>query len=135
LGLFARVETLPLLPVFRFLLGYYSKIIVRGKFGKLNSTHAGNHILHRPLAPQNIEKLQARGTDMGTVCYRIRGLPAAEVYEKLGIDKVGMVGRMAQKNLLKIERFVDLVTFEPSLVKILFKRMRSIPRPRHRFLK
>jgi hypothetical protein len=42
----------------------------------MNSTNTGNHILHRPLTPQDVEKLR--------------------------INKVGMICRAAQKDFLKI---------------------------------
>ncbi len=65
--------------------------MVNGKFSKLNGPDTGNHIFYRPLTPQDIEKLQARGTNVCAVGDRIRDLAAIEVIEKLGIDEVGMI--------------------------------------------
>ena len=57
--------------------------MVHGEFSKLNSANTGDHILHRPLAPQDIEKLHARRTNVDTVGDRIRDLVSIQVVEKL----------------------------------------------------
>ena len=65
--------------------------MVNGEFSKLNSTDTGDHILHRPLTPQDIEKLQTRRTNVGTVGDGIRDLAAIQIVEKLRIDKVSVI--------------------------------------------
>jgi len=65
--------------------------MVDGESSKLNSTDTGDHILHRPLTPQDVEKLQTRRTNVSTVGDGIRDLAAIQLVEKLRINKVGMI--------------------------------------------
>ena len=45
-------------------------------------------------------------------------------------QKVSMIGRVDPEELIKIERLFDMEAIKPSLVKISFKGVRFIPRPR-----
>ena len=101
--------------------------MVNGEFSKLDSPDTRNHIFHQPLTPEDIEKLQARGTNVCAVGNRKRDLTAMQVIGKLRINKVGMICRMAQKDFPEIERFVDMIALKPSLIEILLKSIRFIP--------
>ena len=65
--------------------------MVDGEFSELNGPNTGNHVLQRPLTPQNVEKLQTRGTNVCAVGSGIRDLAAIQIIEKLWVNKVGMI--------------------------------------------
>ena len=87
----------------------------------MNSTDTRDHILHRPLPAQDIEKLKAGGANVRTFGDGIRDLASIQSVEKLRINKVGVICCVAQKEFIIIE------TLKPSLIKSLFKNMGFIP--------
>ena len=95
--------------------------------GKLDGPDARNHVFNRPLTPKDIKEFKAGGTYMKAIRDGIRNHLPIQVNKEFRIKKIGMVGRMAQEDLVKIERFLSLLTLKPSLIKIPFKRIRLIP--------
>ena len=57
----------------------------------------------------------------------IRDHHPIQVDKEFRIKKIGMVGRMVQEDLFKIEGFLSLLTLKPSPIKIIFQRIRLIP--------
>jgi len=106
---------------------FYHEILIYLKMGEVNSNNTRNYIFYLPLVSQNVEEFEARRTDMDTISDGIRDLPSIQVNEKLGINKVGVICRMAEKDFAKIKGFVCSISFKPPLIKILFRRKRLIP--------
>jgi len=76
----------------RFGSAFNPKILVLWDTSELDSTQTWNNIFHGPLASENIEKLEARRTDVGTLSDRVRDHRFADPGEESWIEEIGVIG-------------------------------------------
>ena len=105
----------------------HPEVLIHREVGELDSTDARDDISDGPLVSKDAKKFEAGGTGPKAISDGERGFDAIIQYKKFRLKKIGMVGRMEEKDFVEIKRFITTVPVEPPLIGFFFGRINPIP--------